>query len=454
MEPVNNTFDVFDKIEESDRRNWHLIIDAVYRADPSKTNISAEVLSKLLGVKNQGGFRYLGKTETPNLVVLFTSGEDVYWKDELDTTTGLLLYYGDNKTPGNDLHKTNLHGNEILRYMFDLACSDDFEKRKKIPPVLVFKKNTSLYDGEQSGRDVKFLGLAVPGIEGRPKKDWLVAVWGCNRNGDRFQNYKSFFTVLDTSSGCVLEKGAGINLAWINDIKVGKAYESPYAPFVWKKYIDSQKTDALSGIGDKFVKTKEQQLPSDKLQYKMLLYLQKYFIDLDGGYSFEQFACNLTRYIDPAVDENINTTRPWKDGGFDAVGRYKIFTKVENVVYVDFYLQAKCYNPETTSVRTGDTARLIARIKNRQFGIMFTTSYVADQAYKEILEDGHPIVIINGRNIIEYIYNELEIRSVERLEEWLKSNYTIEGKKRKVEYVIPSEDKCSLKVADSQNKKQ
>ena len=78
MDPVNNSFDVFEKIEESDRKNWHLIIDAVYKADPSITNISAEVLSKLLGVKNQGGFRYLGKTETPNLVVLFTSGEDVY----------------------------------------------------------------------------------------------------------------------------------------------------------------------------------------------------------------------------------------------------------------------------------------------------------------------------------------------------------------------------------------
>lgn len=98
MDPVNNSFDIFEKIEESDRKNWHLIIDAVYRADPLITNISVEILSKLLGVKNQGGFRYLGKTEPPNLVVLFTSGEDVYWKDELDTTTRLLLYYGDNKS--------------------------------------------------------------------------------------------------------------------------------------------------------------------------------------------------------------------------------------------------------------------------------------------------------------------------------------------------------------------
>ena len=67
-----------------------------------------------------------------------------------------------------------------------------------------------------------------------------------------------------------------------------------------------------------------------------------------------------------------------------------------------------------------DTARLISRIKNRQFGIMFTTSYVA---YEEILKDGHPIVIINGKNIIEYIFNELEIRTISELEKWLTNNY-------------------------------
>lgn len=433
MDTMNNSYNVYEKIAEEDRKNWHLIIDAVYKADPTKPNISAEVLSKLLGVKNQGGFRYLGKTETPNLVVLFTSGEDIYWKDELDTTTGLLLYYGDNKTPGNDLHQTNLHGNEILRYMFDLACSDDFEKRKNIPPVLVFKKASSIYDENHTGRDVKFLGLAVPGLAGKPKKDWLSAVWGCNRNGDRFQNYKSYFTVLDTSSGCALEKGAGINLAWISDIRDGKAYNSPYAPIVWKQYIDGSKILPLSARAEKYVKSKEEQLPTDKVQYKMLLALQKYFYDLDGGYSFEVFARDLTIYMDSSVVD-LNTTRPYKDGGFDAEGRYRIFSKVENVVYVDFYLQAKCYNPDTTPIAVKDTARLISRIKDRQFGVMFTTSYVATQAYQEIIEDGHPIVIINGRNIIEYIYDELEIRSVERLESWLRLNYSAITKKKVVGY--------------------
>ena len=113
-------------------------------------------------------------------------------------------------------------------------------------------------------------------------------------------------------------------------------------------------------------------------------------------------------------------------------------------------MQAKCYNPETTPVAVKDTARLISRIKDRQFGVMFTTSYVATQAYQEIIEDGHPIVIINGRNIIEYIYDELEIRSIEKLEDWLKINYSAVSKKKNIIYYQKSESE--LMVADNRPK--
>lgn len=410
----NFSFDVFKKIEINERINWRLYVDAVYRADPEKVNnMSAEVLSKLLGVKNQGGFRYRGRTEAPNLVVLFSSGEDVYWRDEIDNSLGLFLYYGDNNTPGRDLHKTSLHGNEILRYIFELASCKDVEKRKSIPPILVFKKANS--------RDVKFLGLAVPGIKGKPEKDWLTAVWGCTVEGDRFQNYKAFFTILNTSTGCKFEKGYGINLAWLNDIEVGKAFESDYAPKEWKKYIENKRYASLIARAERRVKSKAEQLPEDSNKKEMLKVLQQYFIKKDNGYSFEEFAKDITIGMDNAVVQ-IETTRPFKDGGIDAEGQYKIFKNAGNSIYVEFYMQAKCYK-QTSPVTTKDMARLIARIKNRQFGIMVTTSYVADQAYKEILEDGQPIVILSGRDIIDYIFDELEIRNVDSLKTWLELNY-------------------------------
>ena len=153
----------------------------------------------------------------------------------------------------------------------------------------------------------------------------------------------------------------------------------------------------------------------------MLSKLQKYFVSKDNGYSFELFATDLVQSMDKKVI-NLSVTRPYKDGGFDAEGYYKIFSDVENNIYVDFFLQAKCYASKY-AVATGDTSRLISRIKNRQFGIMITTSYVAKQAYEEILADKHPIVIISGKDIIEFLFNELEIRDIHSLEEWLKKRY-------------------------------
>ena len=417
MQEISNyTFNIFEKIEKKDRSRFYLYIDAIYKADPSKPNLSAEVLSKLLGIKNQGGFRYLGKTSTPNLVVLFTSGEDIYWRDEIDGSLGLLLYYGDNKTPGTDLHQTKLHGNEILRYIFKLAASTDVEERKRMPVVLVFKKANNT-------RDVKFLGLAVPGIKGRPQKEWLTAVWGSNKNGDRFQNYKSYFTILDTSSGSEANEGHGINIAWLNDIEKGKAFDSQYAPREWKKYVLMKNYSSLMAKAERTIRTKEEQLPiENKNQMAMLKTIHDYFIEKDNGYSFEGFAADLIQFMDPAIIERPNVTRPYKDGGFDAEGRYQIFKKADNTLYVDFYLQAKCYALDN-SVGVKDTSRLISRIKNRQFGIMFTTSYVVKQAYEEILNDGHPIVIISGRNIIDFINGELEINTIENLKNWLEKNY-------------------------------
>ena len=87
-----------------------------------------------------------------------------------------------------------------------------------------------------------------------------------------------------------------------------------------------------------------------------------------------------------------------------------------------FYLQAKCYALDNAVV-VKDTSRLISRIKDRQFGIMFTTSYVAKQAYEEILEDGHPIIIMTGKNIIDYLKKEEEIYTTDGLVKWLTKRY-------------------------------
>ena len=61
-------------------------------------------------------------------------------------------------------------------------------------------------------------------------------------------------------------------------------------------------------------------------------------------------------------------------------------------------LEAKCYS-ENNSVGVKEMSRLISRIRYRQFGILVTTSYVNKQAYEEVVEDEHPILIVTAADI-------------------------------------------------------
>ena len=46
-----------------------------------------------------------------------------------------------------------------------------------------------------------------------------------------------------------------------------------------------------------------------------------------------------------------------------------------------------------------ELARLISRLRHRQFGILVTTSFLGHQAYQELRSDRHPVVVIAGADI-------------------------------------------------------
>ena len=56
---------------------------------------------------------------------------------------------------------------------------------------------------------------------------------------------------------------------------------------------------------------------------------------------------------------------------------------------------------------------------------MVTASYVNSQAYKEIVEDGHPIVLVTGKTIIVILFDKYEIHTVEALKSWLVEEYSL-----------------------------
>jgi hypothetical protein len=164
------------------------------------------------------------------------------------------------------------------------------------------------------------------------------------------------------------------------------------------------------------VRSRDQQQPSAADRPLLELVYQHF---KDRPHDFEQFAADLWRATEPNVDW-IDVTRPWRDGGRDAVGEYLLGPHADPVA-VEFALEAKCYAPGH-GVGVRETSRLISRLRHRQFGVLVTTSHLDSQAYKEIREDGHPVIVLAGRDITD-ILKKSGLDTITALRRYLHDNY-------------------------------
>jgi len=386
----------FSKLSQAD-----LVVDAVCEGGTANKNVKDDPLRYIFDCGNQGGIRFKGSPNKPpvNFCVLYSTLIDPDWPDELDTYSGQFLYFGDNKKPGHELHETKRGGNKILRHAFEKLYSGS---RDLIPPFFIFNKGPT-------GRDVIFRGIAIPGSENLSESEDLTAVWRTTE-GKRFQNYKATFTILNISK---------INRSWINDLNKGNG-SLKNAPAEWKQWIKTGKFKPLTAPKAVKHRKKDEQLPKSKLEIQLLETLVQYFKKHPKGeYAFELCAVELIRLMDANVGE-CETTRPWRDGGRDAIGKYKIGIP-DSSLEVDFALEAKC-KVSHSSCTIKETSRLISRLRHRQLGFFVTTSYLATQAYKEIIEDEHPVLILAGGDIAKILLKH-GIKTKAQLNSWLSQNF-------------------------------
>jgi len=380
---------------DGDLSSVDLVVDEIYGGSRNG-NASDDPLPSLLGVDSGAGFRHLGKrpnTDTLNMLVLKTNFSDINWPDTINRETGVFTYYGDNRKPG-DLHKTPRQGNLILRGLFDFAHNPLYNNH--FPPIFVFG-NTGVY------RDVQFVGLAVPGVEGMSSDEDLVAIWRTTTDGQRFQNYKANFTILDVGV---------ISRSWICDIQKGNPDASIHAPRIWLDWLKRRKLCALKSSPVSSTRTRSDQLPQDKKGKAIISAIYQRFKDCPTR--FERCAMEFARLVIPGIHQ-WELTRPWRDGGRDATGTYRIGASVGHVD-VEFALEAKCY-AYTHGVGVRELSRLLSRLRHRQFGILVTTSYLGDSAYRELQEDGHPVVVISAVDIINVVKGK--VGSLDSLLLWL-----------------------------------
>jgi hypothetical protein len=384
----------FSSLERAD-----LLVDAIYRGGES-ADISADPLAKLLPCGNQGGFRISrdGKGRC-RMAVLYTSRQDPDWPDSLDPESGLFTYYGDNKTPGARLHETPRGGNELLRVAFDSIHASP-HRRDVVPPFFIFAK-------AGTGRDVQFLGIAVPGAaDVQPSAD-LVALWR-TAGGQRFQNYRAVLTVRDVDV---------IPRSWIDAIMAGAPLGAS-CPLAFAKWIRTGKYRPLRAPRNIHHRDKAAQLPQSAAGRAIITAIYEHF--KEDPYGFERCAAKLWQMLAGDSAAGWEVTRPSRDGGRDAIGQYSIGPR-SDPVHLDFALEAKCYGLDV-GVGVRATSRLISRLRHRQFGVLVTTSFVNQQAYKEIRDDGHPVVILCATDIVDVLAHH-GISTVAAARAWLEREF-------------------------------
>lgn len=390
----------FSELEKSD-----LVIDCIYKGGTA-SNLSAEPFHKLIpGCENVGGFRKKLREDGSGkyaYVVLYTSMEELEWPDYLEEETGIFRYYGDNREPGRALADTKKKGNKILEMVFTLL--NEGTHLEDMPPFFIFKKTGN-------GRDIQFLGLAAPGNPKiSPDKD-LVAFWRTVKE-KRFQNYEAYFTILDTGAQAIPRK-------WIEALIYDHENNLQYAPDVWKKFIKEGRNGIQALKAPKIfrIPSRYEQLQSDEEGNKCLAFIRNYYSAFPQA--FEACATDIVSKMDTNFVD-FSLTRPWRDGGRDAVGHYVISAggKANYPLKIDCALEAKCYS-ENHAVGVREMSRLISRIRYRQFGIMVTTSSIDAQAYSEVVEDGHPILLVTASDIAS-VLRKNAITS-HNIKEWLLS---------------------------------
>jgi len=199
-----------------------LTVDCVYKAGRTG-NINDDPLSRLLpGIGNQGGFRTCGSfiKDSVRFTVLYTSSAELDWPDTLDSNTRTFTYFGDNRSPGRSLYDTPKKGNLLLSRVFQRVRSGR-SGRIQVPPFLLFDK-------VGTGRDVRFAGVLAPGSNLMDEEEDLTVV-SRTKDGQRFQNYRATFTILNIAT---------VPRSWIDQLIASEPLGTS-CPVPWRSWVES-----------------------------------------------------------------------------------------------------------------------------------------------------------------------------------------------------------------------
>jgi HJR/Mrr/RecB family endonuclease len=362
-----------------------------YIDDIANSKDKDQFVKWLPGMGNSGGVRPVKfkniKTDLPAYIILITrqTAHHHYnpWDDIVDYVSGKIYYWGDAKF-NKDKNYKDFAGNKILLKTYENVLDANYAS---IPPILHFSKT-------ESGK-ITFNGLCVI------RK--LEMTWYEDK-GKPVKNYRSELIILDEEE---------VSVAWLNERANCKSPDeiSKFSPPIWCDYIKGR-TKKIE-VFKKEIKSTEEQLPNENTEDAKIL---ESLTELNPT-QFEAVLVELFREM-PHIHHNILRTRAVKDGGFDFIGEFTIPFPLK--YKIEFLGEAKKYNRKN-SVGPEMVSRLVARLGRGQYGIFVTTSYYTKQAQTEVLEDGYPVKLYSGIDLVNFLREQRLIDSGKIKSGWIDS---------------------------------
>lgn len=366
-----------------------------------------------------------GRSRRPAIAIFLTppgQGHRLPWLDEVDLDSGLVRYFGDNKSELR-VQAERAPGNKVLLDEMNLCAASDPEARSRAAPLAFFMNLGNV----AGGAITQFLGFGLIRMAHRVTQ---------LHKGSSFTNY---------AFDCLLFRGEddahgreALDLAWIDarrDAGRTDAEAATMAPRSWGLWLEKgtaalDHPDVRRVVLRADVRTFDDQMPpKDGTLGKVL---ESVYRRYDGNYKhgFQALAALTTQLV--LAGPGLNYHEGWvtpvgPDGGVDFVQRLDLGRGLSSTKLVVLG-QAKCRKPWSrgNGVSAAELARVVARLRRGWIGSYVTTSYFTEDAQREMEADEYPIVLIPGRRVAEAseeLRDTLGLASVDKFLDWVDGAY-------------------------------